>query len=124
MTRDLIYVMLGGALGSGARFLVGYWVQSSGRFATATFLVNILGCFIIGLVSGISLKSEMLGRHSLLFLGTGLCGGFTTMSAFSVEALNLLRVGDLISALVYISATIAGAILSAFIGVLIGKSLA
>ena len=79
-------VGIGGAAGSILRFALQRWVNHS--FPIGTFCVNIAGCFLIGIVWG--LTSRGLGENTRLFLATGFCGGFTTFSAFSQESLQLL----------------------------------
>jgi fluoride exporter len=91
-----LYIAAGGALGSIGR----YWMASTidGRFNTAfphgTVAVNILGCFIIGMLAGM----QGLSANIRLFLMVGLCGGFTTFSAFSLQTLTFMRDGLLLRA--------------------------
>lgn len=91
-----LYIAAGGALGSIAR----YWMTGAvdGRFNAAfpygTLAVNILGSFAIGLLAGM----EGLSANARLFLMVGICGGFTTFSAFSLQTLDLLRDGLLLRA--------------------------
>lgn len=85
-------VGLGGAAGSMLRLLVAVWIKSS-SFPLATLLVNIIGSFIIGLVVATSLRNPSFDANWRLFLATGICGGFTTFSAFSAENLQLIQQG-------------------------------
>lgn len=90
----LLAIGIGGALGSIGRFLVSVWVQEryATRFPWATLMVNMSGSFLIGIAFGLADD----GRYSgdvLAFLATGLLGGFTTFSTFSVENLKLLEDG-------------------------------
>jgi fluoride exporter len=95
-----LWIALGGALGSVARFWMAGAVDGRlnaaavGPFPWGTLAVNLLGSFIIGLLAGM----ETLGSQARLFLAVGLCGGFTTFSAFSLQTLNLLRDGLLLRA--------------------------
>jgi fluoride exporter len=100
-----IAVAVGGAVGSVARFwLTGVMTALTGpRFPWGTLLINVLGSFIIGLVAGVTLVPERIALHPDLriFLMTGICGGFTTFSAFSLQTLELMQTGDLIPAMAY-----------------------
>ena len=86
-------VAAGGALGSVARFwLTGAMAALTGpRFPWGTLLINMLGSFVIGLVAGITLTPARMGMHPdvRIFLMIGICGGFTTFSAFSLQTLEL-----------------------------------
>lgn len=95
MTKILLWVAAGGALGSIARFLLSKWATTaySTHFPIGTFLVNIIGCFTIGIIWAFSLKPGTLSENYQLFLITGICGGFTTFSAFSLESIILLKEG-------------------------------
>lgn len=95
MTTQLIWVALGGALGTVARYLIQKAVilKYSPVFPWGTFIVNITGCFVIGLLWALSMKAGHFSDNLKLFLMTGLCGGFTTFSAFSMESISLLREG-------------------------------
>jgi len=115
--------MVGGGVGSALRFLVSHYIgQSSNGFPASTLVVNFAGCFVLGCISGYSIRANV-SNSVLLLLGTGLCGGFTTMSAFSIEMLNLLRTGHVDTALLYVMATLIGCTALAFAGGLIGRNL-
>ena len=94
MIKDFLLVGLGGALGSMLRFAAGMAIGVR-TIPFATFVINIIGSFIIGLVVAFSLKNEAFALNWRVFLATGLCGGFTTFSAFSLENLQLLQEGRL-----------------------------
>ena len=92
----LLLIGAGGAIGSVCRYLATLFVT---RFVTVpfpmgTFLVNISGCFLIGLFYGIAARYAWLNLEWRLFLITGICGGYTTFSSFSFESISLLRQGD------------------------------
>ena len=92
MLKNLLLVGLGGAAGSMLRFLFSTWLRHS-SFPLATLLVNIIGSFLIGLVIATSLRNPSFDANWKLFLATGICGGFTTFSAFSAENLQLIQQG-------------------------------
>jgi CrcB protein len=91
--KNLLLVGIGGALGSiarylGQRFLSQVFPQS---FPVGTFTVNIVGCFLIGVLYGLSNKHQYFTAEFRLLMMTGFCGGFTTFSAFTLEGMQLLN---------------------------------
>jgi CrcB protein len=97
-------VGLGGALGAIARWKLGGLVlhhSADWKFPLSTFLVNVLGCLVAGLLTGLIIKHDLFSADTRLFLFTGLLGGFTTFSAFGVETVALLRHGEHTIALSY-----------------------
>lgn len=100
-----IAVAVGGAIGSVGRFwLAGAMAALTGpRFPWGTLLINVLGSFIIGLVAGLTLTPARVGMHPDLriFLMTGICGGFTTFSAFSLQTVELMQAGAVVPAMGY-----------------------
>ncbi|MEP6847755.1 MAG: fluoride efflux transporter CrcB [Acidobacteriota bacterium] len=111
MDRSILFVGLGGFLGSIARYFVTILLsgQASSRFPLATFVVNISGCFLIGVLFALSDRGNILSPEWRIFLATGFCGGFTTFSAFSYESIKLLQSGEIL----YLSMNV---ILSVFVG--------
>ena len=113
-----VWVALGGAIGSSARYGVNIMAPRllGEGFPWATFIVNILGCFVMGAITAF-LRTKMPEDETLrLFLTTGLMGGFTTFSAFSLDFFNLMQRGQMPLAILY---ALASAILS-IIAVMIG----
>ena len=93
--KQLLLVFLGGGIGSVLRFLIGkQFTFDSFSFPWATFIVNLLGSFIIGTVFGYMLVKGKLSSDLLVFLVAGFCGGFTTYSAFAYESISLLKAGQ------------------------------
>ncbi len=115
LLKNFLLVGLGGAIGSMLRYGT-YLLFPVKDFPLATLLVNITGSFIIGVVIAMGIKDESFLNNWKLFLATGICGGFTTFSAFSAENIALLQHGKITLALVYIVASIAAGITAAWLG--------
>ncbi len=115
MLKNLLLVGLGGSIGSMARYAASFLVRSK-LFPYATLSVNIIGSFIIGLVFALSIKEAGLSNNWKLFLATGICGGFTTFSAFSLENMGLLQSGKIGMALTYIILSIVLGVTATFLG--------
>lgn len=112
MLKNLLWVGLGGAIGSVLRYLATL-VISQRSFPYATLTVNILGSFLIGVIFAWSIRNEILLNNWKLFLVTGLCGGFTTFSAFSMENLGLIQNGRFTAAITYTIISVVFGILAA-----------
>jgi fluoride exporter len=120
-----IAVAVGGAMGSVARF----WLASAmtlltgPRFPWGTLLINIVGSFIIGLVAGWTQAPVRLAMPGdvRIFLMTGVCGGFTTFSAFSLQTLELLQGGDVVPALGYAIGSVVLCVIGTYCGWLLGR---
>ena len=118
MTRLLIAIFLGGGTGSVLRYCVQMMLHERivpYSFPWATFTVNILGSFLIGLFYTLSARFN-LSTEVRLLLTTGLCGGFTTFSTFSNEALGLMRSGQPLLCFAYIVASVTLGLLAAYVG--------
>ena len=111
-------IALGGALGSVLRFAaVGYLTPLLNyRFPLGTFVVNIVGSFLIGVAYVLLVEKTTLPVEWRLFFITGVLGGFTTFSAFSLEILQLWQEGHVFNALLYASSSVILGLLMAFVG--------
>jgi len=96
----------GGALGAMCRYLLGCIHIDSGGFPLITFCINIAACFIIGFVSGAAQATGFPRGNAMMFLKTGFCGGFSTLSAYAIEIDVLARSGKMGVAAVYAVITI------------------
>jgi len=123
MIKTLLLVGTGGFLGSISRFLASRFMQNifPSAFPFGTFFVNITGCFLIGLIYGISEKSSLITSGWKLFLVIGFCGGFTTFSTFANENLALLRDGEFYYFFLYTGLSVFLGIAATFLGVLLTK---
>ena len=105
MIKDLILVGLGGGIGSMLRFatsrLAARYISSEWALI-GTFIVNVVGCFIIGLLAGWLLYKTGKSEQLPLLLVAGFCGGFTTFSAFAFENIQLLQSGHTLLSIFYI----------------------
>ncbi|WBW49827.1 fluoride efflux transporter CrcB [Peptoniphilus equinus] len=105
--RACLFVGLGGAVGSIFRYFISlFLVNNANGFPFKTLLINILGSFVIGLVAAIAGKHTEISPDMILFLKTGICGGFTTFSTFALESSTLIQSGKIASAVIYIMASI------------------
>jgi CrcB protein len=118
MVRSLLVVGFGGFLGTIFRFLISryFQVNVSTVFPWGTFIVNILGCLLIGIIYGISEKSGILSSDVRLFLTVGVCGGFTTFSTLSNDAFMLLRQEEWFLFAFYTSLSLFFGLLAVYIG--------
>jgi len=125
MGSNILIVGLGGGAGSILRYLCQKWVNESYQhnFPLATFLINVSGCFLIGIFYALAEKGNILSPQARLLLVTGFCGGFTTFSTFAFENMNLLRIGDNFYFLLYAIGSVALGIAAVYFGSLFIKIL-
>ena len=126
LLKQILLVGLGGGIGSIFRYLVSVFTYSRIdkeclTFPLPTLVVNLLGCFLIGVLIGLTEKHASFDEQMKLFLITGFCGGFTTFSAFSLENMHLYLSGHYFSLIVYILSSVLLGILLVWSGVLIVK---
>lgn len=115
--RILLLIGTGSFIGGVLRYALSQFIQTKflSAFPFGTLGVNILGCFAIGIVFALSEKTNM-SPEMRLFLATGICGGFTTFSAFSNETFSLMRDGQLFYASAYITTSVLFGVFATFIG--------
>ena len=118
-----IAVMIGAALGGAFRYVVSTSVMQRfpGKFPIGTVVVNITGCFLIGLISTILIERVPAGLAWSLFLVTGILGGYTTFSAFGWETVQLTRQGEHLLALANVVGSVAGGYAAVWLGVLLAR---
>jgi len=119
----LLWVCLGGAFGSGARYLVSGWVLAivGAAFPYGTLTVNVLGSFLLGAVMHAGLATEWINPTVRLALTVGLAGGFTTFSTFSYETVRLLQEGAWSAALLNMIVTLVACLAATFLGFAVAR---
>jgi len=117
--NGLFFVFLGGGLGASARYGLGKLMNHD---VLAIFSANLIGSFLMGLTMGWLLaRTQAEGNMVWLFLCVGVFGGFTTFSSFSLQAVHMMREGQMSQAAIYIGASVVGAMGLLFIGLTIGR---
>jgi CrcB protein len=107
--KQILLVGLGGGFGAITRYKLGAWILHHSvdwRFPLGTFVVNLLGCLVAGVLAGLVERHNLFSPDTRLLLFTGVLGGFTTFSAFGVETVSLLRRGDVAVAFTYVFASV------------------
>lgn len=125
MIKNIVIVGTGGFIGSIARYLLQLWVEKGleSTFPFGTFIANISGSFIIGMVYALSEKGNILSPEWRLFLAVGLCGGYTTFSAFSYNNLNLLKDNSVFYFLLNTGGSLFLGILAVYLGIVLTRLL-
>lgn len=125
MFKSILLVGFGGFIGTVARYLVARYFQTNvaSFFPWSTFVVNIVGCLLIGIIYGISEKSSILSPEVRLFLTVGICGGFTTFSSLANDAFILLRQQEWLRFAFYTSFSFFLGLLAVYAGRIIIKSI-
>ncbi|NJC94947.1 MAG: fluoride efflux transporter CrcB [Anaerolineales bacterium] len=106
---SVIYVALGGALGSVSRYLLAVWAQTVSKsidFPYGTLTVNLIGCFVIGFLSQLAETRGAFTPESRALVFIGVLGGFTTFSSFGNDTVNLFRDGETFNALANVGANV------------------
>lgn len=116
---SILLVGTGGFIGAVGRYLLGGWIHRLvplSTFPFGTLCVNLSGCFLIGLLSGLSESRQLFGPEVRTFVFIGLLGGFTTFSSFAHETLALAGDAEFFRALANISGQLIGGLASAWVG--------
>jgi CrcB protein len=123
LTNTVVLLAVGGGLGTNARYWLGRWlgeVSGARGFPVGTFVINVTGCFILG-VAAVVILERLPPAHQnwYMLIGTGFCGGYTTFSTFAWETFRLVRDGSLWLAL----ANVAGSVVAGFLAVVVAVAL-
>ncbi len=125
MIKHILLIGLGGFAGSVARYFVSklnlHWDVFS--IPMGTLMVNLAGSFLLGILIGLSEKTQLLNTEMRLLLMVGLCGGFTTFSSFAGENLMFMRNGQFFFMMLYTSISIFFGFLLVYLGFILSKSL-
>lgn len=116
---NFLFVALGGALGAVCRYGLSL-ITVKIDFPLMTFITNLLGAFLIGLIVGFAGKKNA-SANLILFLKTGVCGGFTTFSTFSLETFNLIQAGNYVTAGIYAALSLVLCVAGVALGIFITK---
>ena len=120
--KQLLLVFVGGGFGSVLRYIVGKYLNNpEDGIPSGTFVANVLGSLLIGVILGMAAKNNALSENHTLLLATGFCGGFTTFSAFAYENQVFLKSGDFVSFAVYTIASFVLGFLAVFAGMYLVK---
>ena len=123
MLKAILLVSIGGAADSSMRYVTSLFIQKwvSQLYPWGTFVANMLGCLLIGVLMGYFSKLQLNNNDYKLLLVTGFCGGYTTFSAFALENYNLWQQGNITTAFIYITLSIMGGLLAVFSGFALTK---
>jgi CrcB protein len=121
----IYYIAFGGAIGSVTRYLVGVFIQTraGGAFPMGTLVINITGSMLLGFLLQYTLSSATVSPEVRALLTTGFCGGYTTFSTFSYEAVRLFEEGDYWRFGAYIGASVVLGLIGCIVGMMGAKSL-
>ena len=121
-----LWICLGGAVGTGARYLLSGWLlRTAGPgFPWGTLAVNVLGSFLLGLIMQVAVATDLLPPTLRLTLTTGVMGGFTTYSTFNYETLQYLQQNDWLMGALNLAVTVVACLAAGALGLLAGRMVA
>lgn len=114
---ECIVVGAGGFIGAVCRYLIGLIpLKESCAFPVKTFVINMVGSFLIGIIAALAMRTDSLNPRMVLFLKVGICGGFTTFSSFALETGDLMQDGKWKLAVLYAVLSVATGVIAVFAG--------
>ena len=121
----VIAIALGGAMGALARYVVSSQITHAigAGFPWGILIVNVIGCFAMGVIAEASALTWNLSPELRAFLTTGILGGFTTFSAFALDTVVLSERGDMVATLLYVVGSVAGSVAALFLGLFAVRAL-
>lgn len=119
----LFLICLGGAVGTGARYLTALWAAATfgAAFPAGTLIVNVVGSFLIAFIMQVSTATELIAPDLRLVLTTGVMGGFTTYSTFNYETTNYFREGAWLIGVANVGVTLFGCLIAGVAGLALGR---
>lgn len=121
--RDILAVVVGAGIGGGLRYALGGWMTErwGTSFPWSTFVVNVSGSFLLGLLLTLSLERSMVSPMWRLFLGVGILGGYTTFSTLSFESIALMQRGLIMQGALNMFGSGLAGLAAVMLGVLVGR---
>jgi fluoride exporter len=121
----LLWIGAGAFLGANLRYLLQTWTASrwDPDFPYGTLIINVSGSLILGFFITFATQRVAVSPEWRLFIAVGLLGGYTTFSSFSVETLNMLQMGRLLPAMLYMTGNVALGLAAAYLGIVVARAL-
>jgi CrcB protein len=119
-----LLVCLGGAAGTGARYLFGGWAQRTlgAGFPYGTLIINAVGSFLLVVIMHLSLETGAISPDARAIFGTGVMGGFTTYSTFNYETFRMIQQGSFGMGALYLAATVVGCLGAGALGLVLARA--
>lgn len=123
--REILYIFIGSGIGGVTRFGLDRWISNlhATKFPWGTLVVNLTACFLLGIILGLGENRDVISPETKLFWAIGFCGSFSTFSAFSSEALNLLQSGNYLINFIYVPASVMLSMIFIFAGMALATKL-
>jgi len=115
---NYLFIAVGGAVGALSRYLVSTWIydKNQSAFPLGTFIVNIIGCFLLGAFYNLTLEKSVMSPHLRMMISVGFLGAFTTFSTFSLETMNIIKENNITMGLLNIGLSILLGLIAVWLG--------